>query len=1233
MGALLLSAPAALADSGPVPAFTPGDIVVWNDADDELATSTCNKSDLYADAVNDAIASYGDRFDYVVTFTKFPPGPCGPSTTVPDYDGYLNHALGLGTPPNPGVSQWNRNIEFGVSSQRLRGVISMWDLWSHGARSPVASTLTQEYIHSAGVYLGSFSNGRSFAGDGASCGRAVHWNFRLDAGGSSMEIREWKGGPASRIGSAGEDPVLLGSTTSINSDIPGSHYSYPDLYLFGIVTADEMDSRSSELRYMDDDGSGLCTTPHNGPISTWSSVDIITSDDPVMGTPVGPRMPSADKAPKDLTTLVILLHRPGDLPTDEEKSQIAVMVNTMMDNVYLGTLERATMRTTLPRDCNGNGIEDEKDIDVGGFADCDANRVPDVCQSPDDCNNNGQQDICEIGPGQNDCNDNDVPDDCDIALGTSADSPPDGVPDECQRPVLFVDKSAGGAGHGTSWTDAYVSLQRALRVAAAGEANVQEIWVAQGVYLPTQDGQRWKAFYLVDGLDVYGGFDGTETLRNQRDPVTNPTILSGDLAGNDAAGFVGAGENSLHVVIADGVGPATVLDGVTVRGGYADLGADSYGAGMAVYNGSPVLRNVVFKSNRAVQVANSPLSGSGAALGIINDSRPTVEDCTFDGNQSDDNGGAVIVFDSAPTITGSQFLANSAGSSGGGMFVTGTAAGTSVYNSIVVANTADFGGGLAIDSPGVRIRNVTAAGNIASTGGGGTFFSFNVEPDVVNSVFDSNTPNDLGGGSNNMTVTYSRVDNLTTWPGAGNTSGNALLLVAPDPGPDGSWDGVDDDLGDVRLALSSPAIDAGNSLQVPPSAILDAFGNPRRANVGAVPNTGLGGPAVVDMGAYEYPGTGADGDGDGFENAFDNCPSNANPGQQDADQDGTGDACDTCTDTDADGFGDAGFAANTCPQDSCPGFDDAVSADGDAVPDGCDNCPSNSNNAQADSDGDGIGNACDNCTGVVNPRQEDCNADGQGDVCDADAGEVDPDLDGVCSDVDLCPGVWNPTQEDCNGDGQGDLCETTPGEEDPDGDGICTASDPCPLVPEDTQNGVDSDGDTILNICDPCPDPASIDDDLDGICDETDLCNGHDDNVDSDADGVPDGCDRDDDDDFTEDGLDCASTDATAFLSPGPMPGLLFPDTDTIVWANIAPGFGSGTVYDIMRGLVSELPVGSGAGESCIAQGNTASTLDVSEDPALGQVYYYLGRLRNTCANGTWQTPPPSPTRVYTGCD
>lgn len=114
----------------------------------------------------------------------------------------------------------------------------------------------------------------------------------------------------------------------------------------------------------------------------------------------------------------------------------------------------------------------------------------------------------------------------------------DGCSSACAGPttqcILYVDADATGADDGSSWTDAYSKLQDALDDAVADD----EIWVAEGTYYPDQGASvmaddREASFVLVDGLRIYGGFDGTETARTGRDPENNVTILSGDIKQDD----------------------------------------------------------------------------------------------------------------------------------------------------------------------------------------------------------------------------------------------------------------------------------------------------------------------------------------------------------------------------------------------------------------------------------------------------------------------------------------------------------------------------------------------------------------------------------------------------------------------------------------------------------------------------------------------------------------------------
>lgn len=83
---------------------------------------------------------------------------------------------------------------------------------------------------------------------------------------------------------------------------------------------------------------------------------------------------------------------------------------------------------------------------------------------------------------------------------------------EAGSAVIYVRANASGANNGTSWANAYTNLQTALSNASAGT----QIWVAAGTYKPTSGTDRGISFVMKNGVQLYGGFAGTENSLTHR---------------------------------------------------------------------------------------------------------------------------------------------------------------------------------------------------------------------------------------------------------------------------------------------------------------------------------------------------------------------------------------------------------------------------------------------------------------------------------------------------------------------------------------------------------------------------------------------------------------------------------------------------------------------------------------------------------------------------------------------
>jgi putative hemolysin len=309
----------------------------------------------------------------------------------------------------------------------------------------------------------------------------------------------------------------------------------------------------------------------------------------------------------------------------------------------------------------------------------------------------------------------------------------------CPTRIIYVDDDAEGANNGISWQDAYKYLQDALADANSAEKPL-EIRVAKGVYKPDQGanqtpGDRKATFHLINGITLKGRYAGFgEPDPNARDTKLYESILSGDLADNDAAvddpfklqQHPSRADNSFRVVTATTTGPGTLLEGFVVTAALDQNPEDREysGAGLYVgYEANITVQNCVFTANAAPGLRSA---GSNS----------TFLDCVLAKNAAGWSGGGMYISGGSPRIIRCTFQNNWAFEGGGGLYNHGgrlwLESCTFTGNVACGLGWADtgFGGGLhsSASLAGSTIENCTFVGNIGSTGGGAHFGSIGMGP-------------------------------------------------------------------------------------------------------------------------------------------------------------------------------------------------------------------------------------------------------------------------------------------------------------------------------------------------------------------------------------------------------------------------------------------------------------------------------------------------------------------------
>ncbi|MCP4345241.1 MAG: DUF1565 domain-containing protein [Desulfobacterales bacterium] len=410
--------------------------------------------------------------------------------------------------------------------------------------------------------------------------------------------------------------------------------------------------------------------------------------------------------------------------------------------------------------------------------------------------------------------------------------------------VYVDDDSSCTSCDGSSWSTAYQTVEDALDAASAGD----DIWVAQGTYTVynSTDGV-YSTVQMKENVNLYGGFSGAGATWNDRDWETYTTTLDGN-------------SQVKHVVTgADNA----IIDGFTVTGGKAQLsskrgknrragttvdailesGGDTSGGGMLIFQNAPTVSNCIFDNNQALKggAVYIMCSTDGDLNPDPANETPTFTNCTFSNNYATMRGGAVSIdVATHPTFIQCTFKNNVCDAKGGGMYNDWGCSPT-LINCLIVKNEAARAAGMGNDgASSPKLVNCTIAYNYAYDIGAGIYtgsvMNSTNDPTLVNCIAWGNMakyggPTDLSSWhENHFYISYSDIGEGYESFGTGIISQDPLF--------------TDPDNGDFTLQTGSPCINTGTDSD------------------SDVPSTDIDGTArdsSVDMGAYEYTGTVANG--------------------------------------------------------------------------------------------------------------------------------------------------------------------------------------------------------------------------------------------------------------------------------------------------------------------------------------------------------------------------------------
>ncbi|MDH3196794.1 MAG: T9SS type A sorting domain-containing protein [Candidatus Krumholzibacteria bacterium] len=388
------------------------------------------------------------------------------------------------------------------------------------------------------------------------------------------------------------------------------------------------------------------------------------------------------------------------------------------------------------------------------------------------------------------------------------------------------------------WADAFTTRPGRTRLVLSGNVTLA----------PGTGGAATLDGFVLDGgvgsvepTPINGRYGGGVRISGGSATVRNCEIR--DCVANPGAGFGGGG------------GIYATNSVVTIADNLIHLNDATYGGGIYLYNASGSVTGNIIESNPvtasggpvyqpqgggiAIESCTALILGdntirfhtgaqNGGGIWVQGSSGVVIDGGEVSYNACAQHGGGVYAGSSTVTVQGASLSRNAAGFGGGGLAVEGASSSVTASDCEVLWNTALLAAGLYGSQSTVFARHNLFVGNTASATGGGIYLGTAPGGEIAGNTLDRNGAGSGVGGillsgavvdaSNNIVVN-------TTGVGVSCSGGAPVLsynLVYGSSGADYSGCGAgtgsvsgdplfaDTSATDYRLALHSPAIDAGD---------------------------------------------------------------------------------------------------------------------------------------------------------------------------------------------------------------------------------------------------------------------------------------------------------------------------------------------------------------------------------------------------------------------------------------